>query len=84
MMCIGPFVSYTTLNYMLLALPISCFTVNWWIPESPYYCLKEGKVNDARDVLKRIKTKNGKVSHIYFYYNKATGHIWFLKVDAAI
>lgn len=66
MMCIGPSVSYTTLNYMLLALPISYFTVNLWIPESPYYCLMQGKVTAAKDVLKRIRSKNEKVSYIYF------------------
>lgn len=62
MMCIGPSVSYTTLNCMLLALPFSYFTVNLWIPESPYYCLMEGKVDAAKKVLKRIRSKNEKVS----------------------
>lgn len=65
-MCIGPSVSYTTLNYMLLALPISYFIVNLWIPESPYYCLMKGKVDAAQNVLRRIRSRNDKVSHIYF------------------
>ncbi|XP_026317769.1 facilitated trehalose transporter Tret1-like [Hyposmocoma kahamanoa] len=61
MMCIGPSVSYTTLNYILLVLPISYFTVNLWIPESPYYCLMQGKVDAAKNVLKRIRSKNEKI-----------------------
>lgn len=74
-MCIGPSVSYTTLNYMLLALPITYFTVNLWIPESPYYCLMKGKVDAAKGVLKRIRSKNEKVSHIYFLSSNVTDDI---------
>ncbi|KAI5651960.1 sugar transporter domain-containing protein [Phthorimaea operculella] len=54
-MCIGPFVSYTTLNYLLLSLPIFSFLGCFWIPETPYYYLKEGKVKEAEKVLSKIR-----------------------------
>ncbi|XP_049869108.1 facilitated trehalose transporter Tret1-like isoform X2 [Pectinophora gossypiella] len=54
-MCIGPFVAYRTLNFMLLALPLCTIVTCWWIPESPYYLLKEGKVDEARKVLTVIR-----------------------------
>lgn len=64
-MCIGPFVSYTTINYMLLGLPFGYLVACLWIPESPYYCLKEGRVEEARKVLKKIRgCKDEKVSVI--------------------
>ncbi|KAG6445906.1 hypothetical protein O3G_MSEX004158 [Manduca sexta] len=50
-MSVGPFVEYNTLNYMLLVLPIVYFSVCWWIPETPYYRLKEGNVDAARKEL---------------------------------
>lgn len=51
---VGAFVSYQTLNYMLLALPVMFFMACWWIPESPYYLLKEGKVAAARKTLQML------------------------------
>ncbi|XP_052759499.1 facilitated trehalose transporter Tret1-like [Galleria mellonella] len=59
---IGPFVSYNTINYMILALPICYFVSCWLIPETPYYYLKEEKVDKARHVLKKLRgIKNEKV-----------------------
>ncbi|KAJ2946136.1 hypothetical protein O0L34_g5067 [Tuta absoluta] len=54
-MCIGPFVSYNLLNYLLLALPIFSFLGCFWIPETPYYHLKEGKIIEAKKVLSKIR-----------------------------
>ncbi|KAJ0177090.1 hypothetical protein K1T71_007099 [Dendrolimus kikuchii] len=54
-MSIGPFVAYQTLNFMLLALPIIYFVACWWIPETPYYFLKEGKVESARKDLQILR-----------------------------
>ncbi|XP_028161731.1 facilitated trehalose transporter Tret1-like [Ostrinia furnacalis] len=54
-MAVGPFVMYNTLNYMLLALPIAYFFVCWFIPETPYYSLKAGKVDQARKTLKMLR-----------------------------
>ncbi|KAM3964350.1 LOW QUALITY PROTEIN: facilitated trehalose transporter Tret1-like [Aphomia sociella] len=52
---IGPFVSFDTINYMTLALPVCYFASCWLIPETPYYYLKEGKVENARIVLTKLK-----------------------------
>ncbi|CAH2106565.1 unnamed protein product [Euphydryas editha] len=55
MMSIGPFLSYEVLNFSILVLPFIFFTACLWIPESPYYYLKEGKVENARKSLLRLK-----------------------------
>lgn len=54
-MAIGPFVTYHTLNYMLLVLPVGYFVACWWIPETPYFLLKEGKVDAARNELMKLR-----------------------------
>lgn len=63
-MCVGPFLSFSTLNYILLVMPFSYFVACFWIPESPYFYLKEGKVNEARKALATLRgyNKNGTVS----------------------
>ncbi|XP_059045369.1 facilitated trehalose transporter Tret1-like isoform X1 [Achroia grisella] len=54
-MVIGHYVTYETLNYMLLVLPL-CFTsACWFTPETPYYYLKEGKVDDAKKSLSKLR-----------------------------
>ncbi|XP_045448852.1 facilitated trehalose transporter Tret1-like [Melitaea cinxia] len=55
MISVGPFLSYEVLNYTILVLPFIFFTVCLWVPESPYYYLKEGKVENARKSLLRLK-----------------------------
>ncbi|XP_049869096.1 facilitated trehalose transporter Tret1-2 homolog isoform X2 [Pectinophora gossypiella] len=55
MMCIGPFLSYETLNMLLLFLPVLYLVVCWWIPESPYHYLKDGRVDAARKVLIKLR-----------------------------
>ncbi|XP_052759497.1 facilitated trehalose transporter Tret1-like [Galleria mellonella] len=58
---IGYYVSYNTLNYMMLVLPICYASACWFTPETPYYYLKEGKVADAKRVLSKLrKYKNDK------------------------
>lgn len=52
----GSFVSYQTLSYMLLVLPTTYFLACWWITETPYYLLKEDKIDAAR---KALMTLNG-------------------------
>ncbi|KOB71242.1 Facilitated trehalose transporter Tret1 [Operophtera brumata] len=53
-MAVGPFVDYQTINYSLVLLPICYFSACWWIPETPYFLLKEGKVDAARETLARL------------------------------
>lgn len=59
-MCVGPFLSFSTLNYILLVMPFTYFVVCFWIPESPYYYLKEGKVNEAKKALATLRGYNTK------------------------
>ncbi|XP_023936528.2 facilitated trehalose transporter Tret1-like [Bicyclus anynana] len=54
---IGPFVSYNAINYSLVMLPVVYFAACAFIPESPYYYLKEGKVDHARKSLLKLKDK---------------------------
>ncbi|XP_045772290.1 facilitated trehalose transporter Tret1-2 homolog isoform X1 [Maniola jurtina] len=55
--CIGTFLSYETLNYCLLLMPGIFFVACLFIPESPYYYLKEGRVENARKSLQKFKNK---------------------------
>lgn len=60
---IGPFVSYTTLNSIVLAIPAIYLAACLWIPESPYYHLKDERIDAARKAFMYIKeTKDEKVS----------------------
>ncbi|KAL4709956.1 hypothetical protein ACJJTC_003919 [Scirpophaga incertulas] len=52
---IGPFVSYTVLNSMIVTIPILYALCCLWIPESPYYHLKDGRVAEARKEFISIK-----------------------------
>ncbi|XP_047529781.1 facilitated trehalose transporter Tret1-like [Vanessa atalanta] len=57
MISIGPFLSYDILNYSISVLPLIFFVACLCIPESPYFYLKEGKVEQARRALSRLKEK---------------------------
>lgn len=52
---IGPFVSYTVLNSMIVTIPIVYALCCLWLPESPYYHLKDGRIAAARKEFKFIK-----------------------------
>lgn len=54
-MSVGPFLSYNTLNNIMLVLPFLFFIVCWWIPETPYYCLKAGNLEGARNSLRTLR-----------------------------
>lgn len=51
----GPFITYQTLNLYLLFIPLTFLIASFWIPETPYYYLKEDKVNEARKVLMQLR-----------------------------
>ncbi|KAJ2946135.1 hypothetical protein O0L34_g5065 [Tuta absoluta] len=55
MMCVGPFLAYDLLNQLLLVMPLVYLVVCWWIPESPYHYLKDGRVENARKVLRKLR-----------------------------
>lgn len=64
---IGPFVSYTALNSMILSIPICYVILCAWIPESPYYHLKDGRVEAAREEFTRLReTKDQKVTSLFW------------------
>ncbi|GBP40563.1 Facilitated trehalose transporter Tret1-2 homolog [Eumeta japonica] len=47
----GPFVSYAQINLFLCVTPLVYLTACCFIPESPYYYLKDGRTNEARRVM---------------------------------
>lgn len=52
---IGPFVSYVVLNSIVLSIPMIYLIACLWIPESPYYHLKDGRIDAARNVFMKLK-----------------------------
>lgn len=52
---VGPFVSYTVLNSIVLTIPVVYVLACTWIPESPYYHLKDGRIAAARKEFMVIK-----------------------------
>ncbi|XP_049869118.1 facilitated trehalose transporter Tret1-like isoform X1 [Pectinophora gossypiella] len=58
---VGPFVSYTVLNSIVLSIPIVYAAACVWIPESPYYYLKDDRMAQAKKEFMVIKgTKDEK------------------------
>lgn len=57
---IGAFVTYQTLSYLFIGLPIAYFIACWWISETPYYLLKEDKVDAARKELMKLNAYKNK------------------------
>ncbi|XP_049779226.1 facilitated trehalose transporter Tret1-like [Schistocerca cancellata] len=53
--CIGPFVSYTTLAAIGLAVPLLFMVTFFWVPESPYYLLARGRDEEAESSLRRLR-----------------------------
>ncbi|XP_049809580.1 facilitated trehalose transporter Tret1-like [Schistocerca nitens] len=52
--CIGPFVSYTALAAIGLAVPLLFLVTFFWVPESPYYLLAKGRDEDAAESLRSV------------------------------
>ncbi|XP_068631625.1 facilitated trehalose transporter Tret1-like isoform X2 [Battus philenor] len=52
---IGPFVSYTAINSIVLAIPVINLLLCLWLPESPYYHLKDERFADAKKVFMILK-----------------------------
>ncbi|CAG9786276.1 unnamed protein product [Diatraea saccharalis] len=52
---VGPFVSYAVLNSIIVIIPVMYLLFCLWIPESPYYFLKDGRVHLARKEFVFIK-----------------------------
>ncbi|GBP40552.1 Facilitated trehalose transporter Tret1 [Eumeta japonica] len=58
MYCVGPFVSYRVLSSLIMAIPVVYVAACLWIPESPYYHLKDGRVESARKEFMVLKGTN--------------------------
>ncbi|XP_061713271.1 facilitated trehalose transporter Tret1-like isoform X1 [Cydia pomonella] len=56
--CIGPFVTYNMLNALVLAIPLANLLSCLWIPESPYYHVKDGRIAAARIEFMKLKGTN--------------------------
>lgn len=52
---IGPFVSYESLAYTCLLIPLIFFLTFMWMPESPYYLLMRNRPSDATVSLRRLR-----------------------------
>lgn len=57
---IGPFVSYATLQWCCMALPIIFFAAFIFMPETPYYLAKNGRTEDLWKSLKFLRATNDK------------------------
>lgn len=55
---IGPFVSYTALNWICLSVPVIFLLSCLWIPESPYFYLKIDRFDDAAKEMMKLKSLN--------------------------
>lgn len=53
-LCIGPFVSFEALALSCSALPITFATIFYFMPESPYFLIKIGRKDAARENLIRL------------------------------
>lgn len=69
-MGVGPFVSFQVLSYMLLVLPICYFVACWFVPETPYYYLKQGKVDAARKSLAMLTGNGDEKVRVIMYRRK--------------
>ncbi|XP_028043885.1 facilitated trehalose transporter Tret1-like isoform X2 [Bombyx mandarina] len=72
---VGSFVSYTTLNRMLIVLPIGHFVACWFIPETPHFYIKEGKVEAAEKSLQLLhgcKDQNSRLESLRSDVKKQT------------
>ncbi|XP_050346330.1 facilitated trehalose transporter Tret1-like isoform X1 [Nymphalis io] len=52
---VGPFVSYTILNLIVLSLSLFYGLICFWVPESPYYYLANGRLAEAKKEFMIIK-----------------------------
>ncbi|KAF5285556.1 hypothetical protein FQR65_LT13190 [Abscondita terminalis] len=51
---IGPFVSYTALTLICAAVPLLFVIIFIFLPESPYFLCRKGKIEESKQTLKRL------------------------------
>ncbi|KAH9642154.1 hypothetical protein HF086_007464, partial [Spodoptera exigua] len=54
-MTVGPFLSYDTINLVMLVIPFLFSTACYWIPETPYFLLKNNNLEGARSSLRILR-----------------------------
>lgn len=52
---IGPYVSYKTFVLILSTIPFLFFGTFYWMPETPFYRLKQGKKDEAMKCLLKFR-----------------------------
>ncbi|XP_055907753.1 facilitated trehalose transporter Tret1-like isoform X2 [Eupeodes corollae] len=57
---IGPFVSYITLQWCCIVMPITFFATFIFMPESPYYYAIKGQTKKARNALQFLRGQSAK------------------------
>ncbi|KAF2894809.1 hypothetical protein ILUMI_11366 [Ignelater luminosus] len=57
-LCVGPFVTYETLALSCSILPMTFAIIFYFMPESPYYLIKIGNKNAAKENLIRLLGNN--------------------------
>ncbi|XP_075237248.1 facilitated trehalose transporter Tret1-like [Lycorma delicatula] len=58
---IGPYVSYDTLSYICISLPVGLAFGLYFIPESPYNLVMRGKYEKAKKALRKIRSGNNTI-----------------------
>ncbi|XP_018903364.1 facilitated trehalose transporter Tret1 [Bemisia tabaci] len=57
---VGPFVSYRTLGYISISVPILFIATSIWLPESPYFLLMNDKSKEAINALMWLRSDYSK------------------------
>ncbi|KAK4874801.1 hypothetical protein RN001_014161 [Aquatica leii] len=55
---VGPFVSYMALTLLCAAVPLITTTIFVFMPESPYFLCKKGRLEESKNSLKRLIGSN--------------------------
>lgn len=54
-LCVGPFVSYKTFVIILSTIPFIFLVTFYWMPETPYYRLKQRRRDEAMKCLLKLR-----------------------------
>lgn len=52
---IGHFNTVNTVNIICAVLPLIFFVLFVWMPETPYYCIMQNRIENAENALKRLR-----------------------------
>lgn len=56
--CVGPYYSIAISAFVCIAFPVLLLTVFCWMPETPYYLIMKGKIEEARKSLQFLRRMN--------------------------